>query len=562
MQDQKEYDVIIIGGGISGLTSAALFSRFGLSVCLLEMDARPGGYIAGFRRKDYRFDSAIHWLNQCGPNGLVTNTFQMIGNDFPVAKQQKRIRRFLIEDMDFLVTNDVNQLMNQLIDEFPHEEAGIRKFFKHAKRIGKSFANFSDVNRTMETMNVFEKSLRGLKMLRFALPFIPHVRFHGDEGVPKGLARYFKDERLLEIFGAEPDLLSCLIPISWAEIGDFQTPPEGGSQMFAEWLMHVVEEYGNDILFQSKVEKITVENGAATGVEFTRKREKHVLKAKHVIAACDVEALYERLLPAGVASPKMLKNLKNAELYASAITLSIALDCTAESLGFDEEIMYLAKSGASRADHGSGDPHTSGIHILASSVRDKSLSPEGKGTLTVFIPGFIEQFDHWRTETNELGESVRGEAYKNLKQEVADILLDRIEKRLNIDIRSNIVYLDIATPITHERYTGNRGGTMMGARPGKVNYQAKIAHYQTPVKNLLLSGHWAELGGGVPVAVRSAVNTTLLVLKKENKAAFKLMAKYVDGKISAKEIEESSYTIPYPNNWKPKKTPAQNRKAK
>ena len=58
---RPEYDVIVIGAGISGLTAAGLLSRAGLSVCVLEMDARPGGYLAGFRRKDFRFDlSLIH----------------------------------------------------------------------------------------------------------------------------------------------------------------------------------------------------------------------------------------------------------------------------------------------------------------------------------------------------------------------------------------------------------------------------------------------------------------------------------------------------------------------
>lgn len=552
----EKYDIIIIGGGISGLTSAALFSRFGMSVCLLEMGARLGGYIAGFRRKDYRFDSAIHWLNQCGPKGLVTNAFKVIGHDFPKAMQQNHIRRLLSDDMDYMITKNIDAFRKQLIAEFPEEEKGINKFFHDARRIGKSFENFTDVNRSMSTMNLIQKGIRSLKMLRFALPFIPHIRYAGDKGVQKGLAKYFKDEKLRNIFSSEPDLLSCLIPISWADIGDFQTPPQGGSQAFAEWLEHVVKEYKNDIIFQARVTQIHLKNKVATGLTYQRKGIDHFIEGKYIIAACDVETLYEKMLPTGTVSDKFLRKLKSAELYASAMTLSIALDCSAESLGFGEEVIYLTQSGVTREEEGSGDPYKTGIHILAASVRDKSLAPAAGGTLTVFIPGFIKQYDHWKTECNADGEMVRGEAYKALKHEIADILIDRIEKKLDIDIRRHIVYLDIATPVTHLRYTGNRAGTMMGARPGKKNMKAKLAHYKTPVENLFLSGHWAELGGGVPVAIRSAVNTTLLVLKKHHRPAFRLLAKYVDGKIDHKEIEASPYTLYYPNNWYQKPTPA------
>lgn len=552
----KQFDVVVIGAGISGLTSAALLSRFGLSVCVLEMDARPGGYIAGFRRKDYRFDSAIHWLNQCGPNGLVTQTFKAIGNDYPKAKQQNNIRRFVGEDLDYLITKDVDDFKQQLLNEFPADEKGIKKFFRDAKRIGESFEYFDNVNRSMDTMSLFQKVLHGLKMLRFALPFIPHIRYSGDEGVTKGLKKYFKDEKLRSIFSSEPDLLSCLIPISWAYIGDFQTPPPGGSQVYAEWLQHVIEQYGNEVIFKAKVTKINVEGDLATSVQYHSRGKELTVKAKSIIAACDVESLYEKMLPEGTRTPKFLKKLKDAKLYSSAVTLSIALDCTSESLGFGEEVLYLTKSGITRDEEGSGDPHKCGIHILAPSVRDKTLAPDSGGTLTIFAPGYFDDFDRWKTETGENGEIIRGEAYKNLKQEVADVLLDRIESKLKVDIRSHIVYLDIATPITHQRYTGNRAGTMMGAKPGKENMQAKIAHYKTPVKNLYLGGHWAELGGGIPIAVRAAVNSSLLLLKKHKKEAFNLLAKYIDREIESEELDASELTSSYSNNWKQKPTPA------
>ncbi len=81
--------------------------------------------------------------------------------------------------------------------------------------------------------------------------------------------------------------------------------------------------------------------------------------------------------------------------------------------------------------------------------------------------------------------------------------------------------MEIATPITYQRYTRNYQGTMMGARPGKKNMQSKIAHYQTPVSNLIIGSQWAELGGGVPIAVKSGFNAALMILKKSDQIKFK-----------------------------------------
>ena len=59
-EPKSYYDVVIVGAGIGGLTAGALLSKAGLSVCVLEKEPHPGGYRAGFRRKDFLCDIAIH----------------------------------------------------------------------------------------------------------------------------------------------------------------------------------------------------------------------------------------------------------------------------------------------------------------------------------------------------------------------------------------------------------------------------------------------------------------------------------------------------------------------
>lgn len=555
------YDVAIIGAGVGGLTAGALLSKAGFSVCVLEKEPHVGGYLAGFRRKDFRFDTAIHWLNQCNADGLVCRMFDAIGSDHPNAIQQQRIRRYKGDTFDYLLTNNPDEWKEQLIKEFPADKDGIKRFFKAAKKLGKSFKNYSRVFRSEETMNFFEKIKNKSRLIEFVIPFIPFITYSGEKGLKKGLRKFFKDEAIHRIFSSEVELLSCLVPIGWAYYGDFQSPPKGGGQVIPEWLEHVIEYYKNDINCKCTVKEILLKDKTVSGVRFDHRSKEYSINCKYVIAANDVETLYEKMLPEDAIPARMKRKLRQAEMYSSSVTISIALDCPAEQLGFNEELVHIANEHVSFDDHQSGDPMKSEISILAPSLRDKSMAPDGQGTLTLFMPAYMDFKNNWFTDKDAGGNYIRNEAYEQLKDEIATIIIDRVEAKVAPGLRSHILFYDVATPVTHWRYTGNKNGTMMGAKPGKENMQNKIAHYQTPVKNLYLGGHWAELGGGVPIAVKAGANATLLILKKENKSAFNLLASYIDNKISLETLLKDPCFKPYDNSWVQAQTPAQKRNA-
>ena len=134
---EEEFDVVIIGAGIAGLTSAALLSKSGLKVCVLERHYLIGGYLQGFQRDGFTFDTAIHWLNQCGKDGTVTKLFKHLNPNFPRPQTMHTIKRHLTDNHEFILTNDPDVLKSQLIEEFPGDKNGIEKFFKHAKKIAK-----------------------------------------------------------------------------------------------------------------------------------------------------------------------------------------------------------------------------------------------------------------------------------------------------------------------------------------------------------------------------------------------------------------------------------------
>ncbi len=554
---KETYDVVVIGAGIGGLTAGALLSKSGLSVCIVEKEPHVGGYLAGFRRRDFLFDTAIHWLNQYNQSGVVTRLFDILGNDHPRAISLKHTRRYIGNSFNYLLTTNPDQLRDQLIEEFPHEKKGLLKFFRCAKKIGNSLCRLNQIFRSEETMSFSEKIFSRMRMLSVLLPFIPHAFYSGEKGLKKGLYRFFKDPDLHKIFASETELIGCMVPIGWSYADDFQCPPEGGGQVIPEWLKHIVEYYKNDIVPRCSVQKVLLEDNCCVGVQCLHRGKIYEIRSKYVIAACDIETLYEKMLPASAVPAILKEKLRNADLYSSSCTISIGLDCPTETLGLGEELIHLVNENISFDAHQNGDPVTAEISILPPSVRDKSLAPQGCGTLTLFMPALMDYCNNWYAVKDEQGEYIRGEEYKELKKKVAEIIIDRVEAAVAPGLKSHILFYEVATPVTHYRYTGNKNGTMMGAKPGQKNMRNKIAHYQTPVKNLILGGHWAELGGGVPIATKAGTNASLLILKKENKAAFTMLCGYLDGKLSLNDIHSADCFKPYDNSWVRTPTPAE-----
>ena len=557
---QPRYDVVIIGSGIGGLTAGALLSKAGLSVCVLEKEPHPGGYLAGFRRKDFRFDTAIHWLNQYSKEGMVCKLFDALGNDYPRAISQQRIRRFKGDDYEYLLTNNPDDLKEQWKKEFPEDADGIDRFFRDAKKVGEAFKNFGHIFRAEETMNFTEKMRKKKNLMLFALKFIPHLRFSGEKGIKKGLDKYFKNKRLQEVFSADTEILSCIVPIGWAYHNDFQSPPHGGGQVIAEWLEHIIQFFNQETHYRFEVKKILTKGNTACGVVCSRFGKEYTIESKYVIAASDAPTLYNKLLPAALVPAKIKKNLEKAELYSSSVTISIALDCPVEELGFNEELIHVSSATVPRSEQAAGDPLRTEICILAPSFRDKSLAPEGNGTLLLFMPADMKYEKEWRTEKDEHGNFIRGKAYKELKDSIAQRLIQRVEEKVAPGLRKHILFYEVATPVTHWRYTGNTGGSMMATKPNRPNMMNKVATYRTPVKNLLVGGHWAELGGGVPIAVKAGANAAMLILKEENAAAYKAFASYIDGRTDLAVFHQSNAFKPYNNNWEQKPTPAQKKK--
>jgi len=517
------YDAAIIGGGFAGLTCGALLARSGCKVIVLEKEPRLGGLCAGFDREGYKFESAIHWLNQFGTDGFIPPLFRLLGNDFPTATHKTRIKRYVCGDTDYLVTNNPLELKDKLIQDFPEDTKGIIRFFDDTKKLAAAYKAITHNMCTSLSCSIFEKIKHHILYSRHGLTFLRALLYNNAE---KALNRYFTHPRLRRIFSTEETLMEMMIPIAWAWLDDYQNPPPGGSREYALWLAEKTAQYGGTVLPRATVDSILLSKNKVCGLTYTNGGTKKTIHAPFIVAACDVNQLYSRLLPPGAISPRFIRSLNQAEIYTSAVTISIGLDCPSESLGMNEEFIHLAREDVSRNQQNSGDPHVCPMVINAYSAVDKTLCPEGCGTLLIFIAvnhGFHNSFNSDTPESAD-GRSdsptqlrKRSKNYREYKQQYADIIIERLEKTLIPNLRGHIKVIDVATPLTYERYTWNKDGSMMGAKPVLKNILSGVIHSKSKVKNLLLTGHWADVGGGVPIAIKTAANTALYIARRMKK---------------------------------------------
>lgn len=488
---------------MAGLTAAGLLARAGLEVVALEAQPQIGGYLAGFRRRGFHFDSSIEWLNQCGPGGFVTRLWGSLGGDLPEFPALHRILRYRSDEHDYLLTDEPDRLRDQLMSDFPQDAAGIRAFFADARKVGAWMATMGDRVRAAETMSAFERVTHGLGLSALALPSLKYLC----GSIEGNLDRYFSIDGVSRIFSHQEKFMSVIVPVGWAYTSNYQVPPRGGSHGLARWLAERARYWGARIFTGRQVRAVrTDDRKRATGVDL---EDGTSIRARAVIAACDTEALFGELLPRTRATEAQWKRLRDAELYHSCFTLYLGLDCDPAEMGFGEEMVSLSRSDVPREAHRSGSPDTSLITIVAPSARDPSLAPSGKGTLMVQVPTYFEHERTWRTGVGLR----RGDAYQALKESFADRILERIEQQGAPGLRKHLEVVETATPITYHRYTGNARGSIMGAKPSGRNIRTGVAGYRTPIRGLVVGGHCAEYGGGVPMAVKAAANASLLLLR-------------------------------------------------
>lgn len=469
-----QFDYIVIGAGISGLTFATLAAQKGARTLLVEQHSLPGGCFTAYRNGKYTFNVGLEWTTGCGAGQDFHSLLARLQMEelYPFRRVEK-FKSIISPEMNCRVDIPTGRdhLCTNLSSAFPGQAGRIEKFVGDCVEIALN--------------GVGAKAI----LMRCGL-----------KPVEKMLASYFDDWPLQQLFhgllcypGARGVLLMYLVGAIALE--QIYVPIHHDHRRLSALLYQRFRKLGGAAMLNTTVDKIFVDG---SGIEGIRINGDTIVKANRVVATTDPAQLYSVLLADAIPTVE-----KPGELVGSA-----GLSCFSLFIGLKEELRgvqggstmtLLAEKAAQLADPNglSGIP----LRVERQSVEYPRLAPEGHETMCVWAASSISAFDYWgQGREVEYGDLDR-HAYRSAKEVAAEMVLARLRAAFP-GLNEAIDVLDVATPFTYKRYTKSMEGSVSGFNLADIQYLKNRSH-DTPIERLYHIGHWTTQSG-IGYAMHSA----------------------------------------------------------
>lgn len=137
-----KFDVVIIGGGLGGLSCGATLSKEGLSVCILEQQKHIGGCLQSFKRKGYSLDTGMHYVGSLSEGDTMYQYFKYFGILDKIRYQKLDTDGFDVINLgkgkEYSHAIGYDRFIDTLSQSFPEEREAISEYVSILQRIGKN----------------------------------------------------------------------------------------------------------------------------------------------------------------------------------------------------------------------------------------------------------------------------------------------------------------------------------------------------------------------------------------------------------------------------------------
>jgi phytoene desaturase len=496
----NQYDVIVVGAGIAGLTCGATLAKKGYKTIVIEMNEIPGGYCTSFKRKGYTFDAAVHYNQGARDNGWLNLILRYLGVEGELEfRRLDPLYRLVYPNESMTIPADLKEYISMLSDKFPEEKEGISKLFD---TIIKTQENLLRLPITFNLLNL------ALFPLRFPLIF-KYSKMTFDEM----MSQYINDPRLKSIIssgwlcvGLPPSKVSAFLMSGYIYgahvLGCYY--PKGGMQSLPNVLASALSRYGGILQLGMEVTEILVENGKAVGVQT---RDGNRIYAKSIVSNIDAMHTFFDLVGKEKLSEKFVKRLEMMEPSISFFQVWLGIDKHPKEEGINEsELTYYCSYNNDQVYDKLFQGGFKEAYICAlPSLLDATLAPSGHHIINILYPASYEFERKWK-----IIDGKRGDDYRSLKEKVKNKIIGTVESIMPW-ISEHTIITEAATPITLERYTRNYKGAAYGWAHSLDQSGINRLQPNTPIKGLYLAGNWTVPGVSTAIAAVSGIRTAELI---------------------------------------------------
>lgn len=486
-QSLETYDTIIIGGGLAGLSCAALLAKAGQKIALIEKNWQLGGYATSYEVKGHRFDIAIQAIGGCDKHGAVTRLLEELNIEDAVQFlpcEPARTYYFDESDTPWEQSGNLDTLVQSLCSRFPDHKKAITKCYDIWSGIMIELGNIAAMNSSAAAFG-FTKSY-------------PLLAAYSNYTVKQFLDELHMPEALQKLITArsgycmlKPDQLS-VIGFACTEMTYNQGAwmVKGGIKKLVEAIEASIMDNGGHIYKKENVVRIQTKDKI---VDSVHTKDGNTFLSEHVVVAAAAETAIEKWLD----NPNLLSDRYRKKLAAMMPTGSYYI---AYYFTSPKAVNGLRPNIEVRLDASkdSSPWRTDVFYLMIPSLVDPTAAPSGTHSICLSVPvPFGVQMDvEDRGKCRDFLESKAIERFPQFK--------------------GALEYLFELGPVHLGILSGNPMGSAYGWAHIPEQSGIKRLNIKTPVSGMYLAGHWTMPGGGIPGVITSGQICAKVILNEAN----------------------------------------------
>ncbi|MGV2941915.1 phytoene desaturase family protein [Mesobacillus sp. LC4] len=489
-------DVLIIGGGVSGLSAGIYLQMNGYQTAIYEKHYLPGGVCTGWYKDGFYIDGCIHWLMGTKEGAGYNRMWKELTvlDNVPIYYPEEFLRIKLSNGEDFVIKRDKTIFIEELKRLAPEDENFIDELDQSLNDMAKAEVFFEKPD---DIANFFDK-LKTFKQLGSSIKvYGKYSKITIGELLESFHSPYLK-EVITEIMKMDDFVAISL----FTTLNNFFTKnggiPEGGSLAFAKRLAERYKSLGGELYLRMPVEKMVVDDKhTVTGIEL---QDGTIVEGKRIVSAADGFITYKQFLQDKYMDSKMKKFYQESKPFKPLLICS-----------------YGAADKLEDIPHGVSIPINNGIDIGGGKLEkrltirvqniDHTLNKK-KGT--VLQVNIFSEWEYW----DELYKD--RELYDSRKEQLARDVQQAIEE-VYPNLIGRIHYIDVATPKTFFHFTNVWNGAFEGWKLTPHNIKMKIPKKITGLSNAYHIGQWTTPGGGIPIAAKDGRNIARILCHEDKK---------------------------------------------